>query len=82
MELYGEILQKTLAGQEVRVSFPGLTVTPEDILHSVCYRALVEIRDIIRDESYTDPECFYQIEGVIRVLERLGSGGGFRHDYG
>ena len=82
MELYGEILQKLLEGHRVEVTFPGLTVRPEDLLNSVCYRALVQIRDIIRDDSYTDEECYFKIEEIIQLLERLGSGGGTRHDFG
>ena len=42
MELYGEILQNLLAGHRVEVTFPDLTVRPEDLLTSVCYRALVQ----------------------------------------
>lgn len=82
MELYGEILQNLLVGRQVEVTFPGLTVRPEDLLNSVCYRALVQIREIIQDDSLNDAECFYKIEEIIRLLERLGSDGGLRHDFG
>ena len=54
MELYGEILQNLLAGHRVEVTFPDLTVRPEDLLTSVCYRALVQIREILLDGAYTN----------------------------
>ena len=78
MELYSEILQNLLVGHRVEVTFPDLTVRPEDLLTSVCYRALVQIREIIRDGAYTDEECCFKIEEILQHLEQPGSDGGFR----
>ena len=75
MELYGEILQNLLAGHRVEVTFPDLTVRPEDLLTSVCYRALVQIREILRDGAYTNEECFFKIAEIIQHLEQPDSDG-------
>ena len=44
--------------------------------------ALLQIQHILKDESLNDQECFYKIEEIVRVFERLGSGCGSRHDFG
>ena len=41
-----------------------------------------KIQNILRDGSLSDPECFRQIEEVVRCFETLGSDGGGRHDFG
>ena len=82
MELYVEMLQKLLEGGKVEVVFPNLALSPRDMLDSVSYRALVRIREILRDDSLSDPECFQKIEAVVQLLEELGSGCGNRHDLG
>ncbi|WP_130869705.1 hypothetical protein [Intestinimonas massiliensis (ex Afouda et al. 2020)] len=82
MDLYKEILIHALAYQEVEVRFPNLSLTGEELVHSVCYKALVQIRDIVRNEALSDPECFDRVEEIVRALEAAGSDGGFRHDFG
>ena len=82
MDLYKEILIHALAYQEVEVRFPGLPISGEALVHSICYQALVRIRDIVRDETLSDPECFDRVEEIVRALEAAGSSGGFRHDFG
>lgn len=49
---------------------------------SECYRALAEIRDIIRDDTLNDEDCFLKIEKIVSIFEEIGSGGGVRHDFG
>lgn len=62
------------------------SVTPEEdipkIIEGRCYQAICEILDVIRDERLTDPECFMRIEEIVCILEKLGPGAGFRHDFG
>ena len=82
MVLYIEILSKVLAGQEMQVTFPNLTMSVEDMLQMKCYQALKRIKQIIQDETLTDGECFCQIEEIICLFEELGSNGGWRHDFG
>lgn len=49
---------------------------------SECYRALAEIRDVIRDDTSNDEDCFLKIEKIVSIYEEIGSGGGGRHDFG
>lgn len=81
-DLYLEIFREVLSKQDIRVEFPTLAgVDLKELMNSICYRALCRIRNIIRDETLSDPECFRQIEAVISTFEQLGNGGGFRHDF-
>ncbi len=82
MELYKEILVEVLSRERAEVRFPGLEMDAEKMVETVCYRALCRIRDIIRDDSLSDKECFHKIEEIICTLEELGSDGGDRHDFG
>lgn len=47
-----------------------------------CYRALAKIREVLRDDTLEDEDCFMKIERIITIYEELGSGGGTRHDFG
>ena len=53
-----------------------------EIVKDRCYQALEEIRAILADESIDDEGCFYRIEEIVRVFEKIGSNGGGRHDFG
>ena len=82
MNLYQQILLHALAEEEAALSAPELRAAMDRAVEMRCYGALVKIKRIIEDESLEDPECFQKIEAIIRALEELGSGGGFRHDFG
>lgn len=82
MDLYKQILIKALAHQEMEVRFPNLSLNGDALVHSICYTALARIRDIVRDNTLSDPECFDRVEEIVRALEAVGSDGGFRHDFG
>ena len=82
MDLYLEMLREVLYKETVQVTFPNLTVNQTELLNSIAYRALRKIRDIVRDDSLRDEECFQQIEAIVCVLESIGSSGGNRHDFG
>ena len=81
MDLCKEILAQALTYGEVKITFGG-DCNPSEIVESVCYRALEKIKAIVQDDSLDDPECFEKIEQIVCVLESIGSGGGFRHDFG
>ena len=81
MRLYAQILTKLLENQTVQVVFPELQIDAEKLIEMRCYQALQKIKAIIEDESLEDAECFLRIEEIVRVLEEIGSDGGFRHDY-
>ncbi len=82
VELYKEILTKVLEKEKAKIYFPNLKLSAEELVGSVSYRALKKIKEIIQDDSLTDEQCFAQIEEVICVLEKIGSDGGGRHDFG
>lgn len=78
MELYKEILAKVLEQQAIYVVFPGLHISAAEIVELQCYQALEKIKTIIRDDSLSEFMC---IEGIVCVLEEIGSDGGTRHDF-
>ena len=84
MELYEEIILNVLRSQKtvIDVSFPGLALNSKEIVELAAYRALSQIQNILKDDSLTDEACFYKIEEIVRVFERLGSDCGGRHDFG
>lgn len=84
MDLSTEILLRLLENREakVEVTFPGLNFGAAEIVESAAYRALAQIKAILEDDSLRDEECFYKIEEIVHVFERLGSGCGNRHDFG
>ena len=82
VDLYPEMLREVLYKETVQVTFPNLTVNQTELPDSIAYRALRKIRDIVRDDSLRDKECFQQIEAIVCVPESIGSDGGFRHDFG
>ena len=79
MELWQEVTKDMMLSGELKVV---LSKEYAQVLESKCYRALTMIRDIIRDDSLCDKECFLKIEEIVVALEQLGSDGGFRHDFG
>lgn len=79
MELWEGILSKVLEKDISNEAFSPKTLN--QILDSVCYYALNKIRDILKDDSLDDPECFWKIEDIVCVFEEIGSGGGTRHDF-
>lgn len=44
-------------------------------------RALLRIRDILADSTFSDESCFHRIEAIVRLLEDLGIDCGDRHDF-
>ncbi len=80
MELYKEILSNILEKEEVIVRFKNCEINPAEIVSLGCYRALVKIKDIIKDNSLSDSECFMQIERIVCLFESLGIDCGSRHD--
>ncbi len=82
MEFAAEVLAKLLEGKEAAVTFPQLEAPMERLIEGRAMRALKEIRDILADESLSDTNCFYKIEKIVTVFEKLGADCGNRHDFG
>lgn len=56
MELYEEIVVKILSGQKDIVAVD--TEKLKAVFESECYKALEQIRIILRDDTLDDEECF------------------------
>ena len=82
MELYTEILAHFLAQENAQIIFPQLQLSAKDIIEMQCYKTLLKIQEIVRDDTLEGRECFERIEEIICVFETIGSNGGSRHDFG
>ena len=82
LEFNTDILARVLAeaGAAIVVGGGDSRQIVGDMVHDRCCRALWEIREVLNDNSLSDPACFEKIEGILSVLETLGPGGGSRHD--
>ncbi len=80
MELWKEIIKKAIQNGEWE-NYAADEAHIAEVLQSECYIALAHIRDIVRDDTLQDEECFMRIEEIVCTLERLGSNGGSRHDF-
>lgn len=81
MELYKEILIHILSKERAEVTFPELFISAERIVQMTCYQALEKIKAVIQDDTLEDEECFQRIEEIVCIFEKMGSGGGGRHDF-
>ena len=82
MKLSVEILAHLLSQENAQIVFPELKINAGEIVEMQCYQALRRIREIVRDDTLEDKECFERIERIICELEAIGSNGGMRHDFG
>ena len=76
MEIYKEILRSILLKEKMLEQ-----ICLEKLIHDRAVQALEKIREVLSEEEYEDPECFWRIEEIVRVFEELGSDAGSRHDY-
>lgn len=81
MEFWKEILAHYLSGQQANIIFPNLQLDSSAIVEGQCYQALMQIKEILEDDTLEDTECFLKIEYIVSALEFLGSGAGNRHDF-
>lgn len=82
MELFIEILTHYLAQEKTQSLLPDLQHIGKEIVALQAYRTLCKIREIVRDDTLDDTECFERIEQIICAFEEIGSDGGTRHDFG
>ncbi len=81
MELYEEILAGIVQNNDTQMILPPMKGDLGKLCESACYRALESIKKILEDDALEDSECFWRIEEIVRVYERLGSDCGNRHDF-
>ena len=72
MTLYEELLWGCLRDLPVQVTFPNLTVNPNDLVEMKSFLAIERIRDILEKEGLTDQERTMQIRYIIYTLEAEG----------
>lgn len=82
MDLAIQLLSNLLERRQISVTFPGLNLTAQEMLEASSYQALCQIKEILCDDSLSDPECFEKIERIVCLFEHMGSGCGSRHDFG
>ncbi len=82
MELYKEIILKSLENKSLHITCPDLDISVSELVEAESYKALQKIKSVIEDDSFDDEECFIKIEEIIRSFEEIGSNGGYRHDFG
>ena len=82
LELYKEILAHALAYEPLQITFPTLWLNAEQIVEGECYKAILKIKEVLKDSNLEDAECFRKIEEIICVFEDIGSSCGSRHDFG
>ena len=82
MQLYEQILCRYFDEHKLEIIKKEVEAEFDRIVEMECYKALDQIRDILRDKSYSDPEYFMKIEYIVNVFEKMGSGCGSRHDFG
>ncbi|MGM9629902.1 hypothetical protein [Butyricicoccus sp.] len=79
-ELYKELLAKEIA--DILVQRMDFDIDAEKLLELRSDQALEQIRQVIDDDTLSDPQCFERIEHIVCILEESGSSGGARHDFG
>ena len=79
MELWEEMVKELLVCGKIQLVISGEI---KEVMESKCYKALSQIRDIVRNDALSDQECVGHIEAIVCVLEEIGSSGGTRHDFG
>ena len=82
MELNIEILAHYLAQENAQIIFPDLKLNATEIVELQCYQILHRIREILRNDTLDDKECFERIERIICEFEAIGCDAGNRHDFG
>ena len=82
MELNIEILAHFLAQENAQIIFPDLKLNATEIVELQCYQILHRIREILRNDTLDDKECFERIESIICEFEAFGCDCGNRHDFG
>lgn len=81
MELYKEILVKSVVEKAILSSLETMQHNAADVIETACYKAIAEIKAILEDDTLDDKTCFLRIDEIIRVFDRLGSPCS-RHDFG
>ena len=80
MELWRELLISGLQNENNKFDYIN-DKTLKEIVESRCYKVLLQIKQIIKDERLLDQDCFMKIEKIICALEENNVFCN-RHDFG
>ena len=80
MELYQELLQQVFQKWVKEISLPQETIL--QLVEMESYSILKKIKQILENETLSDPECFMEIENILTVMEESGITVAGRHDFG
>ena len=80
MDLYKDILLQFLrTAENLKITFDDANAkSPNEVVESICYKTIQEIRNILDDDLLGDFEC---IERIVALLEEIGSSAGSRHKF-
>ncbi|MBR5633058.1 MAG: hypothetical protein IKW68_03680 [Clostridia bacterium] len=81
MELYEQIICRYFDEHKLEIIRDEIMAECDKIVEMECYKALLQIKEILEDESLTDKECFMKIEWIVSIFEKIGSNCGSRHDF-
>jgi hypothetical protein len=81
MTFLEELLKTAVMDGDITVNVSFEADDLVKIIEGKCYKMLSEIRDIIRDDSLDDPECFMKIDSIVSLFIREGISTNGRNDF-
>ena len=80
MELWKELLISGLQNKNTNFDITNDTILTS-IIENKCYKILLQIKEILNDETLLDEDCFFKTRNILNTLEEYGV---FcdRHDFG
>ena len=69
MEFVISILAAYLKKEKIEVTFPQLQCSAAEIVNQMSYKMLKRIKDVLEDTTVNDPDCYQQIENIIKCFE-------------
>ena len=81
MTFLEELLKTAVRDGDITVNVSFEAGDLDKIIEGKCYRMLSEIRDIIRDDSIDDSECFMKIDRIVSLFIKEGISTNGRNDF-
>lgn len=78
MELLIALLNQAAENGNININI-DFSERIEKIVSDICFQTLINIHDILDDDSLSDFDC---IEKIVVELEKIDFTGGCRHDFG
>ena len=81
MELLEALLRRAIASEGVKVYIQVEGGDLASLVERESVLILSRIREILKDDTLDDKECFWKIEALVSLYEEAGLGCGTRHDF-